>query len=117
MLIVAQMLLLLFVFVAVIIVTKPIHKNIRIGIFAYFIINIFALTWFFVNTDNVELTRLFSGLIILGLILVIIYRIFLMFGKLENWQKIILLFASIVNGAILFFILRMLFDLVYIQLG
>ena len=94
MLIVAQMLLLLFVFVAVIIVT-----------------------WFFVNTDNVELTRLFSGLIILGLILVIIYRIFLMFGKLENWQKIILLFASIVNGAILFFILRMLFDLVYIQLG
>ena len=117
MLIVAQMLLLLFVFVAVFFATKPIHKHIRIGIFAYFIIAILAYTWLFVNTDNVELTRIFSSLIILGLLLVVIYRVFLTFGKLENWQKIILLFASIVNGAILFFILRMLFDLVFIQLG
>ena len=117
MLIVAQMLLLLFVFVAVFFATKPIHKNIRIGIFAYFIIAILTFTWLFVNTDNVELTRIFSGLIIIGLLLVVIYRVFLMFGKLENWQKVILLFASIVNGAILFFILRMLFDFVYIHLG
>ncbi len=52
MLIVAQMLLLLFVFVTVFFATKPIHKNIRIGIFAYFIITILTFTWLFVNTEK-----------------------------------------------------------------
>lgn len=117
MLLVAQMLLLLFIMAIVFIVTKPVPKPIRVGIFSYFIINIFMFTWMFVNTDNIELTRIFSALIIIGLILVIIYRLFLLFGHLENWQKVILLFASLVNGAILYFLLQTIFNLVYIQLG
>lgn len=117
MLLIAQMLLLLLVAVIVFVVTKPFHNYLRIAVFVYFIVNILGLTWMFVNTENVELTRLFSALIIIGLLVVIIYRVFLAFKHLENWQKVILLFASLVNGAILFFLLQMVFDVVYTQFG
>lgn len=117
MLLAAQMLVLLFIFAIVYLLTRIMPKPVKIGIFAYFIINIFAFTWLFVNTDNVELTRVSSGLIIAGLIITGVYRLFIFFGDLENWQKLILVFASLVNGAILFLLLQMLFNVIFIQLG
>lgn len=117
MLLVAQMLLLLFILVIVYLLTRIMPEKLKISIFAYFFINIIVFTWMFLNTDNVELTRVFSGLIIFGLIIVAVYRLFLFFGHLENWQKVILIFASLVNGAILFLLLQMLFNVIYIQLG
>lgn len=117
MLLIAQMLLLLFILAIVYLLTRIMPEKLKIGIFAYFFINIIVFTWMFLNTDNVELTRVFSGLIIFGLIIVAVYRLFLFFGHLENWQKVILIFASLVNGAILFLLLQMLFNVIYIQLG
>lgn len=117
MLLVAQLLVLLFIAVIVYLLTRIMQKPLKIGIFAYFTINILTFTWLFVNADNDELTRIFSGLIIFGLIAVAVYRIFLFFGHLENWQKIILLAASLVNGGIVFLILQMLFNVIFIGLG
>lgn len=117
MLLAAQMLVLLFIIAIVYLLTRIMPKPLKIGIFAYFIINIMAFTWLFANTDNIEMTRVVSGLIIGGLILVGVYRLFLFFGHLENWQKVILIFASLVNGVILFLLLQMIFNVIFIQLG
>lgn len=117
MLVVAQMLVLLFILAIVYLLIRSMPNPIKVGVSAYFIISIIAFAWLFLNTDNVELTRVLSGLIIAGLIIVAVYRLFLFFGHLENWQKIILIFASLVNGIILFLIMQMLFNVIFIELG
>ncbi len=117
MLAVAQILVLLFILAIVYLLIRKMPNSIKVGVSAYFITSISVFAWLFLNTDNVELTRVLSGLIIAGVIIVAVYRLFLFFGHLENWQKIILIFASLVNGVILFLILQMLFNVIFIEMG
>lgn len=120
---VAQVLFIVFILLAVVIVSRKVDAIVRFTAYIYFSLLTAVFAYVYITnsvngtvTDIPGLINIFGLLYIIPLILLVIIMVFGWFRHIENWQKVILIFASLVNGLLVVFIFNRLFFMVFYQL-